>query len=220
MPDQPGHVRVSFSAHLEEIERLVMRQFGLVIEGIAGATTVLLSDDVEAAKQLIARDEIIDDLEYQIEESVEQQLLLESPVARDFRFLMTVSRIVPELERSGDLAEHVAAEAARGFGRALTPPLRGAVQDMGDIAGAMWRRASDAFRDHDGTAGEELDEVDDELDALHRRFVDEAAQQLTGEQVSSAALVGRYYERLGDHAVNIAKRITYLATGRPQRERR
>jgi phosphate transport system protein len=219
MPDQSGHVRVSFSAHLEEIERLVMRQFGLVIEGIAGATTVLLADDAEAAKKLIARDEIIDDLEYEIEESVEHQLLLESPVARDFRFLMTVSRIVPELERSGDLAEHIAAEASRGFGRALTPPLRGAVQDMGDIAGAMWRRASDAFRDHDGTAGVELDEVDDELDAIHRRFVDEAAEQLSGEEVSSAALVGRYYERLGDHAVNIAKRITYLATGRPQRDR-
>jgi phosphate transport system protein len=218
MPDQPGHVRVSFSAHLEEIERLVMRQFGMVIEGIAGATTVLLADDAEAAKRLIARDEMIDDLEYQIEQSVEQQLLLESPVARDFRFLMTVSRIVPELERSGDLAEHVAAEAARGFGRALTPPLRGAVQDMGDIAGAMWRRCADAFRDHDGEAAVELDRTDDELDAIHRRFVDEAAEQLSGEDVSSAALVGRYYERLGDHAVNIAGRVCYLATGRPQRK--
>ena len=56
MTDQSGHVRVSFSAHLEEIERLVMRQFGMVIEGIAGATTVLLADDAEAAKRLIARD--------------------------------------------------------------------------------------------------------------------------------------------------------------------
>jgi phosphate transport system protein len=217
MPDR--HVRASFSAQLEDIERLVMRQFGLVIEGIAGATTVLLGDDHEAARALIARDEIIDDLEYQIEETVEQQLLLEAPVARDFRFLMTVSRIVPELERSGDLAEHIAAEAARGFGRELTPSLRGSVQDMGDIAGTMWRRAADAFRDHDGEAGAELDVVDDELDVLHRGFVDEAASVLVGEAVSSAALVGRYYERLGDHAVNIARRITYLATGRPQHDR-
>lgn len=216
MSDQPSHVRVNFSAHLEEIERLVMRQFGMVIEGIAGATTVLLADDAEAARRIIDRDEMIDDLEYQIEQSVEQQLLLESPVARDFRFLMTVSRIVPELERSGDLAEHVAAEAARGFGRALTPSLRGAVQDMGDIAGEMWRRCADAFRDHDGEAATELDRTDDKLDAIHRRFVDEAAEQLDREYVSSAALVGRYYERLGDHAVNIAGRICYLATGRRQ----
>jgi phosphate transport system protein len=219
MYEEPGHVRLSFSAQLEAIEGLVLRQFGLVIEGIAGATTVLLADDAEAARVLVARDEIIDDLEYQIEDTVEQQLLLESPVARDFRFLMTVSRIVPELERSGDLAEHIASQAARGFGRELTPSLRGAVQDMGDIAGSMWRRSSDAFRDHDGTAGEELDTVDDELDALHRRFVDEANEVLVGEAVASAALVGRYYERLGDHAVNIAKRVTYLATGRPQRDR-
>jgi len=218
MPDQP-HSRVAFNAHLEEIERLVMRQFGLVIEGISGATTVLLADDTEAARALVERDEVIDDLEYQIEESVEQQLLLESPVARDFRFLMTVSRIVPELERSGDLAEHIAAEASRGFGRALTPSLRGAVQDMGDICGSMWRRAADAFQAHDGEAATELDEVDDELDALHRRFVDEASESLSGEHITSAALVGRFYERLGDHAVNISGRICYLATGRPQRER-
>ena len=218
MPDKP-HSRIAFNAHLEEIERLVMRQFGLVIEGVAGATTVLLADDTEAAKKIIARDEVIDDLEYQIEESVEQQLVLESPVARDFRFLMTVSRIVPELERSGDLAEHIAAEAARGFGRVLTPPLRGAVQDMGDICGSMWRRAADAFQGHDGDACDELDKVDDDLDALHRRFVDEAAEQLTGDHMASAALVGRFYERLGDHAVNIAGRVCYLATGRPQRER-
>ncbi|HEX4901536.1 MAG TPA: PhoU domain-containing protein, partial [Acidimicrobiales bacterium] len=102
MSDQPTRARASFNAHLEEIERLVMRQFGLVIEGIAGATAVLLADDAAAAKAIVERDEVMDDLEYQIEETVEQQLLLESPVARDFRFLMTVSRIVPELERSGD----------------------------------------------------------------------------------------------------------------------
>jgi phosphate transport system protein len=219
MTDRPTHSRASFNAHLEEIERLVMRQFGLVIEGISGATAVLLADDAEAARAIVERDEVMDDLEYQIEETVEQQLLLESPVARDFRFLMTVSRIVPELERSGDLAEHIAAEASRGFGRELTPELRGMVQDMGDICGAMWRRSSDAFLGHDGEACDELDRTDDELDALHRRFVDTAAAELTGEHMASAALVGRFYERLGDHAVNIAGRVCYLATGRPQRKR-
>ena len=217
MPNQP-HSRVSFNAHLEEIERLVMRQFGLVIEAIAGATAVLLADDTEAARALVERDEVMDDLEYEVEETVEQQLLLEAPVARDFRFLMTVSRIVPELERSADLAEHIAAEAALGFGRALTPSLRGMVQDMGDISGAMWRRCADAFQAHDGEACVELDRVDDDLDALHRRFVDGAAEQLTGERMASAALVGRFYERLGDHAVNIAGRVCYMATGRPQRK--
>jgi phosphate transport system protein len=218
MPNLP-HSRVNFNTQLEEIERLVMRQFGLVIEGIAGATAVLLSDDTEGAKRLVEQDEAIDDLEYRIEAVVEQQLLLESPVARDFRFLMTVVRIVPELERSGDLAEHIAAEAARGFGRALTPSLRGAVQDMGDICGNMWRRTADAFQGNDGEACNELDRIVDDLDALHRRFVDEAAESLEPEHVASATLVGRFYERLGDHAVNIAGRVCYLATGRPQHER-
>src|SRR3546814_16399636 len=121
-------------------------------------------------------------LEYQCEASVEQKLLLQSPVARDFRFLMTVSRIVPELERSGDLAEHVAAEAARGFGRALTPPLRGAVQDMGDIAGALWRTCADAFRDPDGESATALDRPADEPDAIPSTF-DRSEEASVGQEV-------------------------------------
>ena len=83
----------------------------------------------------------------------------------------------------------------------------------------MWRQAADAFQGHDGEACDALDRIDDDLAALHRRFVDEAATQMTGEHMASAALVGRFYERLGDHAVNIAGRVCYLATGRPQRKR-
>ena len=210
-------VRRGFISTLDAVYEKVNRLFALVTERLVAATDSFLSADREEARSIADRDELIDTLEKEIEALVERTMLFQAPVASDFHRLLTALRIVPELERSGDLAEHVAAEAARGFGRALTPPLRGAVQDMGDIAGAMWRRCADAFRTQDGEAATELDRTDDELDAIHRRFVDEAAEQLTGEDVSSAALVGRYYERLGDHAVNIAGRICYLATGRPQR---
>lgn len=208
-PTRP--TRTHFSDQLEEIRRLVARQFALVLEGVAGATTVLLGDDVAAAERIVARDEVIDELERRIETQVDQQLLLEAPVARDFRFLMAMSRVVPELERSGDLAEHVAAEAARGFGRNLTPGLRGLVQDMGDVVVQMWQRASDALEHPTDTIADELDAVDDRVDELHRRFVDDAAEELTGAALMSAGLVGRYYERLGDHAVNVSRRLGTLA---------
>lgn len=214
MPDQPGHVRVSFSAHLEEIERLVMRQFGMVIEGIAGATTVLLADDAEAAKRLIARDEMIDDLEYQIEQSVEQQLLLESPVARDFRFLMTVSRIVPELERSGDLATHIAERAATGLGGRLTPTVRGQIEQMGAICVRMWQSASDAWAERDPHAAQAIDAMDDGLDALAEALLDELhAGEVALPDAMQTTLLGRFYERLGDHAVHISERVSYLTPG-------
>ncbi len=212
--DEPSDIRHQFTTHLEAIDRLVRKQFDLVLEGIAGATSVLLADDRQAAERLVAGDAAIDDLEREIEVTVEQQMLLEAPVAADFRYLMTVTRIVPELERSGDLAGHIAAETARGFGQHLTPPLRGAVQDMGDLCVVMWRRAFDAFAEHDPGAADELDRIDDDLDRLHRRFVDEATEQVPAEWVVAATLVGRFYERLGDHAVNVSRRIRYLAIGR------
>lgn len=215
MPERQGAVRTAFAEHLAEIERLVDLVFGLMIEGVAGATHVLLTNDLEAAEALAARDQDIDDLEQRIEAIVEQVLLLESPVASDFRFLMTVVRIVPELERTADLAEHIAVETSHGFGAELTPALRGIAQDMGDSALDMWRRAFDAFRDRDASAAAELDEADDRLDNLRDRFVETAARELGTEWMSNAALIGRYFERIGDHAVNIARRVEYLAVGRP-----
>ena len=92
---------------------------------------------------------------------------------------------------------------SRGIGEMIA---RGFVEAGADVF--ISARKADAC---DATAAE--------LDALHRRFVDEAAEALTGEHMASAALVGRFYERLGDHAVNIAGRVCYLATGRPQRSR-
>ena len=88
--------------------------FGLVSEGLAGATEALLAGDRDAAKALVARDHLIDELYKDIEVLVQQHLALQSPMAADLRFLLCVLRMVPELERSGDLAEHIAQRAVRG----------------------------------------------------------------------------------------------------------
>jgi phosphate transport system protein len=186
--------------------------FALVTESLAAATDTLLAGDRDNAMAIKARDRIIDDLNDDLQAIVERNLLLQAPVASELRFLLSVLRIVPELERSGDLAEHIASRAAKGLGSELTPAVRGMIEQMGNLGVAMWRAAADAYADRDGTAAEHIDEMDDELDALHDELADLLANgALPLKPALEMALVARFYERLGDHALHISERVRYLA---------
>ena len=210
----PEELRQEFHRDLERINRQVVGLFALVGECVAGATDALLSGDREAAKVLVARDQMIDDTYRDIEELVQRQLSLQSPMASDLRFLLTVLRIVPELERSADLAEHIAQRAVRGLTPELTPRVRGLVDQMGRVAVEMWHAAADAYAERDADARERLNEQDDELDDLHVSLTAEISSgKLSIPVVIEMALIARFYERLGDHAVNVAGQVRYLATG-------
>ena len=210
----PEELRQEFHRDLERINRQVIGLFALVGECVAGATDALLSGDREAAKVLVARDELIDNTYRGIEELVQRQLSLQSPMARDLRFLLAVLRIVPELERSADLAEHIAQRAVRGLTPELTPRVRGLVDQMGRVAVEMWHAATDAYTERDGDARDRLNEQDDELDDLHISLTSEISSgKLSIPVIIEMALIARFYERLGDHAVNVAGQVRYLATG-------
>ena len=210
----PEEIRAGFHREMQEIDQKVIQLFALVSEGVAAATDAFLSGDREAASSLVDSDKVIDELYCNVEELVQRQFALQSPMARDMRFLLSVLRIVPELERSGDLAEHIAARAARGLSSALTPRIRGLVEQMGKVGTEMWRAAADAYADRDGDVAVRLNERDDELDELHVSLTAELVSgQLTVPVALEMALVARFYERLGDHAVNIAERIRYIAEG-------
>ena len=210
----PEELRQEFHRDLERINRQAIGLFALVAECVAGATDALLSGDREAAKVLVARDQMIDETYRDIEELVQRQLSLQSPMARDLRFLLAVLRIVPELERSADLAEHIAQRAVRGLTPELTPRVRGLVDQMGRVAVEMWHAAADAYAERDADARERVNEQDDELDDLHVSLTAEISSgKLSIPVVIEMALIARFYERLGDHAVNVAGQVRYLATG-------
>jgi phosphate transport system protein len=212
MPEPPTDLRKRFHQQLADLETTVIKLFALVTESIAMATDALLSGDRQAAEDLMARDEVIDQVNDDVEQIVQLELLREAPMASELRYLLTVLRVVPELERSGDLAEHIAQRTVHGLTNDLTPKLRGIIEQMGATCLDMWRAAADAWADRDGQAAARLEATDDELDELHDRFI---AELLLGAAPLSAALqlslVGRFYERLGDHAVNVAERVRYLA---------
>lgn len=210
----PEELRTAFHRTLQEIEDKVVQLFALVGEGLAAATDAFLASDRSAAEALVARDKLVDSLYIGVEEIVHRELVLQSPMARDLRFMLSVLRIVPELERSADLVEHIAQRAARGISSELSPRIRGLVEQMGKVGVTMWRLAADAYAERDVDRADEVAEMDDEMDELH--------VSLTAELVSGAlslpvaiemALVARFYERLGDHATNIAARVRYLVGG-------
>lgn len=206
--------RVGFHRDLEEIDQKVLQLFAMVAEGVAKATDAFLANDRAAAESLSETDAVIDQLYNDVEELVQRQFALQSPMARDMRFLLSVLRIVPELERSGDLAEHIANRATRGVSDNVTPRIRGLIQQMGHVATRMWRDAADGYVDRDPDIAADLNERDDELDELHSSLTAELVTgQLSVPIALEMALIARFYERLGDHAVNIGERIRYMAEG-------
>jgi len=196
------------SLDLELVDRHVIQLFALVENAVAGATHALVSADREAARNLVAADADIDDLYQAVESSVQGRLLNRPTDPAETQYLLAVLGMLPELERSGDLAEHVARRATRNLPAEMPARLRGYVQRMGEVACAMWHIAGDAYGGDSPGATERLESLDDEMDDLHVTFIAElVAAGIPVEVAIELALVGRFYERLGDHAVNLARRV-------------
>lgn len=207
--------RVSIGQRILDIEGLVRRQLTLVQDAVRGATEVLLSGDVWRAAGLVDADAGLDQLVAQTETAVESILLLEAPMARDFRFVVGVGHLVPEFERTGDLATHISREAADHYGAALTPRLRELVRAIGDDVELLWAWAADVFLVPGLHTGDEALAIDRRVDANCAALVDVATVELTGRHLVRAGLLARYYERIGDHAVNVIRRLEREAPSAP-----
>jgi predicted phosphate transport protein (TIGR00153 family) len=199
-----------------QVDDAVLVLFALVADGLGWATTALLDQDVERANQVIADDRGIDERCENLTALVKDRLA--GGVALDpdeLENLIAVLQIVPELERSADLAEHIAQRASRGLGGVVSPRGRGLIQQMSDVAVRMWRTAATAYRQRSRDASFQLTEADDELDELATGLVNEGVADGAEPQLAAdLALVARFYERLGDHAVNLARRIDGMAAPR------
>ena len=205
-------LRPRFHRDLAAIDDQVCQMFDLLRASLVEATEVLTTANREAALQVVERDAAIDAIDHQLESSITRILHLQSPMASDLRYLVTVLRVAPELERSADLVEHIAARVAYGLVSALPPSLVATVRRMGDVAERMWAIASEAWGDRMPEAVADLEALDDEMDDLHdvlREQLQQGALPL-GPAVEMA-LVGRFYERLGDHALHVTERLGYAA---------
>jgi phosphate transport system protein len=212
-----GHRR-EFDRQLDAIDVKVIELFAIVCEDLPGVTQALLTGRNDSAGQLAEREQAIDALYREIELLASREILLQAPVASDLRFLLTVLRVAPELERSHDLECQIASRAGHRLAAELPPRCRGLIEQMSELASGMWRRAADCWYQRDGSAAPALATANDEMGELHASLTAELASgQMAPPLMMEMALVARFYQRLADHALNITRRASYLAGPTAQR---
>lgn len=211
-------VRTEFHQLMDEVRADLVQMGGMVAEGISAVTAALLAGDIGSADQIIAADDELDLLSLEAEEKCVRLLALQQPVAVDLRTILTDLRMISEIERSGDLVTNIAKAVARLHGAELEPKVRGLIDRMRQQAVRLTAMAMDAYAERDAGLASVLNEIDDVLDEAHDEYIAAvfASHELGNIAIQHAvqlAVVGRFYERIGDHAVNVAQRVEFLVTG-------
>lgn len=211
-------IRTNLDQRLGFIEHHLLEMAELVSVRVGTVTSAMLEGDVAAADALVAGDDDIDLLSLQVEEGCIDTLIREQPVATDLRFVVAAMHINTDVERSGDLVSNIAKAVGRLQGSHPDDHVRDLVARMSAQAQLVMRRAAEALRTRDSELAKSVDELDDVLDDLHFRYIqhviaDARRGDLDPQQAVQLALVGRFYERIGDHAENLGERVRYIIDG-------
>jgi len=210
-------MRDAYHEELEMVADQLVEMTRLVETAISRATTALLDADLQMAESVIAADEAVDQIQRDLEKRAFDLLARQQPVATDLRLIVTSLRMSADLERTGDLARHVAKVARLRYPHSAVPPeLRGTMLEMGQVAALIIAKAGSVIASHDVEAALALERDDDEMDRLHRDLFAALLGDRWTHGVETAVdvtLCGRYYERFADHAVSVARRVVYLVTG-------
>lgn len=213
-----NELRKSFHHDLDDVRAELVHLAAFVTEAIPRATNILLTGDLEGADYIISGDDEIDARALDLEDRCVQILALQSPVASDLRQILAALRMIAEVERSADLVCNICKAARRIYGHALDPSLRGIITRMGEQAQQLYIAAIEAFVENDAAKAAAIDDMDNFLDALQKQFVQaifesHSAGNIDLQVAVQLAVVARFYERIGDHAVNIGERVRYVVTG-------
>jgi phosphate transport system protein len=205
--------RREFDQSLEAIEAKVIELFAMIAEDLPHTAQSLQDGGHDDTAQVLAeREQLIDALYLEVEHLASREILLQAPVASDLRYLLSVLRITPELERSHDLVIQAASHAGFAARAGLTPRSLTLATEMARLATSMWQQAADSWYNRDRTAAAALAEPARQMEALHASLAAELATgQMSAPVTMEMTLLARCYQRLGAHAVNIARRVAYLA---------
>jgi phosphate transport system protein len=210
-------MREVFQQELREVQDRLVEIADLVAESIEKATRAFNDSNVSLAEEVIADDDRIDQLTVALDELAITILARQQPVARDLRIVVSALRISASLERMGDMSTHISQLARYRFPDKVVPKsLRGTFAEMGRLDVEIARKLTELLRSEDVLVAEAIRNEDDKVDALHLSVFDKVlGETWKGEAVDTvdATLASRYHERFADHAVSIAKKVQYLATG-------
>jgi phosphate transport system protein len=218
MSPGPDDLRKGFHDDLAEVRSEVVRMAAAVTDSVPRATGILLDQDLEGAEYVILADDEMDARALEVEDRCIQLLALQAPVAGDLRQLVAALKMIPEIERSADLVVNICKAARRIYGHELDPKLRGVITKMGEQATQLWTRTIEAYVENDSAKAAAIDDMDSYLDSLQRQFIQlifesHAAGRIDLQVAVQLAVVARFYERIGDHAVNISEKVRYIVDG-------
>src|SRR5919112_5682288 len=210
-------MREEFRTGLIEVNHLLVTMAEAVRAALRKATAALLTADLAAAETVMERDAEVDEIYRQGEAKAADTIARQAPVASDLRTLITALHISADLERMGDLAEHVAKPARRRHPSPAVPAeLRPVFQQMAEMADRMADKITTILAKPDAELAAQLEKDDDAMDDLERdlfKVLLDDDWPYGAETAIDGALLGRFYERYADHAVNIGERMVYLITG-------
>jgi phosphate transport system protein len=210
-------MREVFQQELREVQDRLVEISGLVATSIENATSAFNESNVALAETVIEDDDKIDALALELDELAIQILARQQPVARDLRIVVSALRVSASLERMGDMAEHIAQLARYRFPEKVVPKsLRPTFVEMGRLDVEIARKLTELLKTGDLAIAEYIRNEDDKVDELHVSVFDKVlGEKWKGEAADTvdATLASRYHERFADHAVSIAKKVQYLATG-------
>ena len=216
-PVQSKH-RIAYHQELDNLESQIIRLGAMTTEMIPRGTDVLLGGNLQDAQELIDSDEKVNELALGIEEQCYTILALQAPMASELRRIVSFTKLAAEIERSADLMVNVCKASRRMYGASMSPRIRGVVAGMSKEAVKMMKLSLDSFADKNVSLAAALADIDDELDQLNRDMVEAIFEANAAKEIDLAssvqlALIARYYERIGDHAVNIGEQVMYMVTG-------
>ncbi|MEZ3155490.1 phosphate signaling complex protein PhoU [Microbacterium sp. BWR-S6Y] len=210
-------MREVFHQSLEDVQSRLVEIADLVTVAIDRATRAFGTSDVSLAEEVIEADAIIDEKAVELDELAIEILARQQPVARDLRIVVTALRVSASLERMGDMAEHIAQLARSRFPeRAIPKGLKTTFTRMGELDVDVARKLAELLRTQDLRIAESIRDADDDIDELHVSVFEKVlGDSWKGEATATvdATLASRYHERFADHAVSVAKKVVYLATG-------
>ena len=217
-PPATSDVRSEFHHDLDDVRVGIARLSAGVTELIPRATQVLLEGDLEGADVVIEGDREFDERSLELEEHCFSIMALQAPVASDLRLLVASVKIIADVERSADLCVNICKAARRIYSHELDPAVRGMIHKLGVQATREFKEATEAYLQNNGSRAAAIVDMDGYLDDLHRQFIQAIFESHAAEHIDlqvgvQLALIARFYERIGDHAVNIGERTRYIKSG-------
>lgn len=214
--DHHHDIRHTFEEALETLRTGTVEMGSLVLENTRRLADALMENDLKVAQAVVDADREVDECYVTLERLAFSTMARQQPVAGDLRFLVAITRLLYEIERSGDLVVNAAKGLLREDGYELSAALRGRLGKIAALVTEVWSKGIDVLAEMDGTASGWLDRLDDDVDDAVGEFytvIGQSSEELGFDVAVELSRVGRFLERVADHAVNIGEHIAFVTTG-------